>query len=218
MGRAVERQGLMDEIKKKDERRKVLLVGAIGAGKTMRAREIASECGLWWGRDVDRAYAYRVAGLGEPTLTTAPFRAPHHSVSVQGMIGKLQGHRFRPGELQLAHGGVLFLDQPQEFSREVRELVEAAWNWQRTTHSSPACDIKGRISMQQNVLYVPTVFTLVVASTPCPCGWRGARIRGSECPCTDEQVADWMARLGWFAEGAERFELQRPDRVEAVAR
>lgn len=178
--------------------RKILIVGWPGAGALMKARELAGESRLWCRRDGARIYAARVAGLAEPSRVCGHLRAPHHSVSTLGLVGQLRRHMWRPGEIALAHGGTLVLDEAPEFRLEALEAVDRAWR---------AKFIDLYSDQGVNRLTVPTEFDLVLTMTPCPCGWRGEKKRSTLCKCTDRQVAGWFDRIAKIAEGAERIEL-----------
>lgn len=192
----------------KDERRRILLVGPPGSPFIETARQLSRECQLWKGRESEQGYAYRVAGLPRAADLFAPLRAPHHTVSRHGMEGALRGHQWIPGEVHLAHGGVLYLDQAPEFRADVLELVRSVWTRGRTSYASrrnKALAGDEPSSEERNVLSVPAVFSLVMSATPCPCGWRG--VEGKSCVCQDRQVERWFERIRVLCEGAERPEL-----------
>ncbi len=108
-----------------------------------------------------------------------PFRAPHYTVSIAGM----RGRGARPGELSLAHDGVLFLDEAAEFSVHVLHTVTQALRLGRVHHGPSWSDH----------YHWPASFQLVVHMLPCPCGYRGHRTR--KCECTDAQVAAYWNRI-----------------------
>lgn len=162
----------------------VLLVGSPGSGKTMLARRLPGilppmsqeEC-----LEVSRVYS--TAGLltGEtPLVTRRPFRSPHHSISLAGLVGG--SANARPGEVSLSHCGVLFLDEFNEFSRSVLEVMRQPLEDRRVTIS------RARLS-----LTYPASFTLVAASNPCPCGFRGDLLK--PCTCTPLQAERYWSRL-----------------------
>jgi magnesium chelatase family protein len=106
-----------------------LIVGPYGVPKIAVARELARFCGKPEETAADRSYIYRVAGLEHPGLVTSPFRAPHHTCSAAALLGGVsRGYAWRPGELSLAHGGTLLLDEVTEFSRRSLELVRGVFD------------------------------------------------------------------------------------------
>lgn len=173
----------------------VLIIGRPGAGKTVWARAQRDKVPFaeWARCETDAEYLWRVAGLGESwaglrrtdghlSRQLPPFRAPHHSVSLVGMTGSVfRGWRLRPGELCLAHGGVLLLDELQEIPRAVLGVVVDALR-ARTVRFGFA----GNVGVQ-----VPAEFRLVAAATPCPCGYHGTDI----CKCTAPRVERHLQRL-----------------------
>lgn len=177
----------------------VAIIGSPGDGKTVWAREQARKVPVreWDSRSGDGAYLWRVAGIEEHWRKsvgividgfTGPFRAPHHSVSDAGLLGSVsKGWKLRPGEVSLAHGGVLLLDEATEFRRSAIEalarVVKAGWVDLPTTLEGP-------------VLRVPAEFRLIVSCNPCPCGWRGDSREDRRCRCSDEEVSRYLGRLG----------------------
>src|SRR5688572_22898308 len=124
---------------------------------------------------------HSVAGLLNGTATLGrPFRAPHHSVSMAGLIGG--GSSPRPGEASLAHHGVLFLDELLEFSRHTLESLR-----------QPLEDGRVVIARAQRAVAYPARFTLVVAMNPCPCGYLGDSAR--PCLCAEGEVKRYRSRL-----------------------
>jgi len=111
-------------------------------------------------------------------LTRRPFRAPHHSVTVAGMVGD---RTLRPGEISLAHNGVLFLDEAPEFSRSVLEVLR-----------QPLEDGRVQITRAAGTITYPAALTLVLACNPCPCGNRS--LPGA-CHCTDSAIDRYLRRL-----------------------
>lgn len=158
------------------------LSGPPGCGKSMLAQRLPT---ILPEPTFEEALAstrvHSAAGLldGDPRLLgTRPFRAPHHSVSVAGMIGD---RTLRPGEVSLAHNGVLFLDEAPEFARGVLELLR-----------QPLQDGQIRLSRAMGTVTYPAALTLVLASNPCPCGYLGDDRR---CVCTAADVARYRRRL-----------------------
>jgi len=176
----------------------VLIMGPPGAGKTMWARRQAQRWPFPQKESAaDRSYIYHVAGMQVPGLNSGhgnikdypPFRAPHHTVSRVAMTGKFEkDYRWRPGELNLAHGGTLFIDEAPEFRRDVLKRIIHAAKTGVVTHESR----EARIA-------VPTRFRLVAAMNPCPCGWHGVADNQTQCSrtcsCTQDQVTRYMKRV-----------------------
>lgn len=161
----------------------VLLVGPPGAGKTMLARRLPTILPLLTEEEALEVIAiHSVAGIlsEEITLGVRPFRAPHHTISGAGLIGG--GSTPRPGEVSLAHNGVLFLDELLEFSRTVLDSLR-----------QPLED--GRVTIARATMAVafPARFTLVGAANACPCGNAGTP--DATCRCTPAEVAKYAARL-----------------------
>jgi magnesium chelatase family protein len=113
-------------------------------------------------------------------LAARPFRAPHHTVSYAGMVGG--GAALLPGQVSLAHNGVLFLDELTEFKRDVLESLR-----------QPLEDRRVTLSRARGTLSYPASFTLLAATNPCPCGFRGDPQR--QCRCTPAQVQRYLSRL-----------------------
>ncbi|HEY3357090.1 MAG TPA: YifB family Mg chelatase-like AAA ATPase [Polyangia bacterium] len=161
----------------------VILVGEPGCGKTMLARRLPS---ILPALEVEETLAvstvHSVAGLlgGAGLVAERPFRAPHHSISPAGLVGG--GPQCRPGEVSLAHHGVLFLDELPEFARPALEALR-----------QPLEDRHVTIVRARRAVTFPAAFTLVAAANPCPCGHCGSELRA--CTCSPLQIARYRARL-----------------------
>lgn len=162
----------------------LIMLGAPGSGKTMLARRlpgILPDMSPEEALDVTKLYS--MAGLlpsGRPLITERPFRSPHHTVSTSALVG---GGRFpRPGEISLAHRGVLFLDEMAEFRRDALEALR-----------QPLEDGTVTVSRVLSTITFPAGIMLVASMNPCPCGFLGDPER--ECNCTPLQVQRYMQRL-----------------------
>jgi magnesium chelatase family protein len=162
----------------------VLMIGPPGAGKTMMARRVAGILpGLTFEDALEATSVHSVAGLlppGTRLLRERPFRAPHHTISDIALVGG--GQLPRPGEISLAHAGVLFLDEIAEFSRRALEVLR-----------QPLEEGVVRIARAARTAAFPARFMLIGAMNPCPCGYAGDPVR--QCRCTPQQIARYASRL-----------------------
>ncbi len=162
----------------------LLLVGPPGGGKTMMARRLPGILPpLSFEEALECTAIHSVAGTltnGSGLLTTRPFRAPHHTISNVALVGG--GPIPRPGEISLAHNGVLFLDEMPEFHRRVLEVLR-----------QPLEDGRVTIARAARSAIFPARFVLVAAMNPCPCGYDGDERRA--CHCTPGQIERYRGRL-----------------------
>lgn len=162
----------------------VIMIGPPGAGKTMLARRIPSILpDLTFSEAIETTRIFSVAGMLNKNrwlVTKRPFRSPHHTISDAGLIGG--GHIPRPGEVSLAHNGVLFLDELSEFKKHVLEVLR-----------QPLEDNHVTISRAASAITYPAGFMLVAAMNPCPCGYFSDPKH--ECRCTETQMRIFRSKV-----------------------
>jgi len=162
----------------------ISLTGPPGAGKTMMSQALISILPpLTPGESLEVSKIYSSLGMlssKNPLIIKRPFRAPHHTTSKIGIIGG--GSNIKPGEISLAHRGVLFLDEFAELPRHIKESLR-----------QPLEDGLVTISRASGHVKYPARFMLIAASNPCPCGYKGSSLRN--CICSAHQILSYQKRL-----------------------
>jgi len=162
----------------------LLMLGPPGSGKTMLARRVPGILpAMTFQEAVEITKIYSVSGMLDKNislLTERPFRSPHHTISDAGLTGG--GHNPKPGEISLAHNGVLFLDEFPEFKKNVLEILRQPLEDQQVTISRAA----GRVTY-------PASFTLIGSMNHCPCGYLSDP--ANECRCTASQIQKYRSKI-----------------------
>ncbi len=162
----------------------LIMIGPPGSGKTMLAKRIPSILPpMGFDEAIETTKVFSVTGMldrNQALVTVRPFRSPHHTISDAGLIGG--GQIPRPGEVSLAHNGVLFLDELPEFKKHVLEVLR-----------QPLEDMRVTISRATTTLTYPSSVMLIAAMNPCPCGYFTDDIH--ECTCSPQQVSRYRSRI-----------------------
>ena len=162
----------------------ILLIGPPGSGKSMVSKRLPSILpDMTWEESLEVTQVYSVLGMltpKAPLVNHRPFRSPHHTVSNMGLTGG--GANPKPGEISMAHKGVLFLDELPEFHKDTLDLMR-----------QPLEDGKVTISRVSGSVTYPAEFMLVCAMNPCKCGWYGDL--SGRCTCTEQSVSKYRSRI-----------------------
>ncbi len=162
----------------------IMLIGPPGSGKSMLSKRLPSILpDMTWEESLEVTQIYSVMGMlssDAPLIKTRPFRSPHHTVSNAGLTGG--GTNPKPGEISLAHKGVLFLDELPEFRKDTLDVMR-----------QPLEDRQVTISRVSGTVVYPAEFMLVCAMNPCKCGWYGDP--SDRCTCSEQSVQNYRSRV-----------------------